>query len=136
MGLGVFPRGPFQQRDTFLRKFVQRHDLQVSAPGLPAGSGGIDANLRKVVWQELMQFDQQHATRLAEGRVVRSGWIAKVRARAKVAMFIGKNAVQHQNFFPQRVSMPRKRSARIIANNTRGVTSFSFFARQRLSPDA
>jgi len=100
MNLGLFPRRPFHQRYAFARKFVQRYDLQVSASRQPAGPGSIDGNLRKVIGQELMQFDQLYAARLAKRRVARSGRIPEVGTCAEIAMLVGKNAFEHQNFFP------------------------------------
>ena len=100
MKLGMFSRWPFPKCDAFDRKFVQRHDLHVSASVPPAGPESIDGNLRKVIGQELMQLDQQNAARLAERCVTRSGRIAKVGTCAKIAMLVGKSAFQHQNFFP------------------------------------
>src|SRR5215831_8547932 len=68
--------------------------------------------------------------------MVGPGRIAKVSSGTEITVLIRKDSFQHEDLFAQRVTVPRKRGARIVADNARGVTAFGLLTRKRLAPHA
>ena len=105
---------------------MQRQHLQAwHQTRQPIGLARVDHQAPLISWVHLMQLHQDRAAFGAKWRMLGTNWVAQVAARWIVALFIGKGAREHQDFFATTMTVPIEAAAGGIAHNRAGAGHFT-----------